>query len=298
MKIFKKLTIGVAVAAIAVVGVVQPASATPGDTIVSGFTFSESVIHEPITDRYIVSNMGNAPGAPAAPGFISTVHPNGTVTNYKWIDGASAATPLQDPAGMAVYAGKLYVADEQNVQVFNVFNGQLITTINIPGTTSLNDITPYWGGVIVSDPGFNFTTNTPTGTDAVYKINGFTNQVTTLASGPQLANPNGVLYVPGTGILVNPMTSPTVRLVNVASGQVSNFATLPDVGYDGVAKTGGSLYFNNPITGNVFKTDLNGGNVSQIANYPAFPADMNADKFRNRLLIPQLFGGSIIIKQL
>lgn len=298
MKILQKITAGVAAIAIVVATAVSPVSATAGETVVSGFNFSESVIHDPFTDRYLVSNMGNAPGAPAAPGYISTVNPNGQVINYKWIDGANAATSLNDPAGMAVYAGKLYVADGQDVEIFNVFNGQHIASVNIPGTTSLNDVTPYWGGVVVSDPGFNFNTNTPTGTDALYKINGFTNQVTTLASGTQLANPNGLLFVPGQGLLVAPMTSPTVRLVNVWNGQVSNFATLPDVGYDGIALAGGSFYFNNPLTGNVFKTDLSGGNVTLLANYPAFPADMNADIFRNRLLIPQLFGGSIIIKQL
>jgi len=232
------------------------------------------------------------------PGYISAVQPNGQVIDYKWIDGANSGTPLNDPLGMAVFAGKLYVADIDYVRIFNVFTGQSIANIHVPGVTSFNDVTPFWGGVFVSDPGFDFTTNTPTGTDAVYKVNGVTNQVSVVASGSQLANPNGLLYYPGKGLIVNPMTSPTVRLIDISSGQVSNFATLPEVGYDGVAKTGGSLYFNNPISGNVYRTDLNGGNATLLATYPNFPADINADKFRNRLLIPQLLGGSIIIKQL
>lgn len=298
MKILKKITTGITAAIIASLGVLQIASATPGEMTVAGFTFPESVIHDPYTDRYLVSNIGNAPGAPAAPGFISAVAPDGQVLNYKWIDGANASTPLDDPLGMAVYAGKLYVADNTNVRVFSVLTGQHITTIPVAGVTGFNDVAAYWGGVFVSDPGFNFATNTPTGTDAVYKINGWTDQVTTLAAGTHLANPNGLLYEPGKGLLVNPMTSQTVYRLNGFTGQKSDFVTLPDLGYDGLAKTGGSLYFNNPITGNVFKTDLNGGNQSLFATYPNFPADMNADKSRNRLLIPQLLGGSIIIKQL
>ena len=298
MNSIKKIAIGFTAAVMAAAGLFNTAGATPGETTVSGFSFPESAIHDPFTDSYFVSNTGNAPGAPAADGFISKLTPSGQVVNYKWADGANAGYDLNDPLGMAVHAGKLYVADIDYVRVFNVFDGSHIASIHLAGVTSLNDVAAYWGGVFVSDPGFNFATNTPTGTDAVYKVNGLTNQVSTVASGTQLANPNGLLYVPTKGLIVNPMTSQTVRVINIGNGQVNNFATLPDVGYDGVAKTGGSLYFNNPITGNVFKTDLNGANAVVIGTYPNFPADINADKTRNRLLIPQLLGGSIIIKQL
>ena len=298
MKLLKKIVIGASAAILASGGLLQSAGATPGETTVSGFTFPESAIHDPYTDRYLVSNIGNAPGAPAADGFISALKPDGQVINYKWIDGANSGFDLNDPLGMAIYAGKLYVADMDYLRVFNVFTGQHITDIHIPGVTSLNDVAAYWGGVVTSDPGFDFTTNTPTGTDAIYKVNGLTNQVSTLVSGTQLANPNGLYYDATKGLLVAPMTSPTIRLVNINNGQTTNFTTLPDVGYDGIAKTGGKYYFNNPPTGTVYRTDLTGGSISLLANYPAFPADMNADALRNRLLIPQLLGGSIIIKQL
>lgn len=289
---------GIITTIVASAGVLQVAGATPGETTISGFSFPESAIHDPYTDRYIVSNSGNAPGAPAAPGYISTVSPNGQVLNYKWIDGANPNTTLNDPLGMAVFAGKLYVADVDYVRVFSVFTGQNLANIHVAGVTGFNDVAAYWGGVFVSDPGFDFTTGTPTGTDAVYRVNGLTNQVTTLASGTQLNNPNGLYYDPSKGLLVNPMTSPTVRILNTTTGAMSNFVTLPDLGYDGIAKTGGKFYFNNPPTGNVYRTDLNGANATLFANYPNFPADINADALRNRLLIPQLLGGSIIIKQL
>lgn len=298
MKVLKRIVAGISATVIASAGFFQLAGATPGETTVTGFSFPESAIHDVYNDRYLVSNTGNAPGAPAAPGYISAVTPNGQVTNYKWIDGANATTPLNDPLGMAISAGKLYVADIDYVRVFSVFTGKHITDIHIAGVTSLNDVAAYWGGVFVSDPGFDFATGTPTGTDAVYKINGLTNSVSTLASGTQLNNPNGLYYDVTKGLLVNPMTSPTVRLLNINNGTMSNFVTLPDVGYDGIAKTGGKFYFNNPPTGNVYRTDLDGSNAALIGTYPNFPADINADALRNRLLIPQLLGGSIIIKQL
>jgi hypothetical protein len=298
MKIVKRIGTGLATALIASTGAITAVGATSGETTVTGFSFSESIIRNPATDRYLVSNTGNAPGAPAVPGFISSLKPNGQIAKYKWIDGANTNTPLNDPLGMTVYNNKLYVADVDYVRVFDANRGKHITDIHIPGVTGLNDITTVPGGVVVSDPGFDFATGTPTGTAAIYRVDGSTNQVTTLASGPQLNNPNGLLYEPGKGLLVAPTTSATILLVDITTGQVSNFATLPDVGYDGIAKVGNSFYFSNPPSGHIYKTDLNGNNAVLFATYPGFTTDINADTTRNRLLIPELAASTVVIKQL
>ena len=299
MKLGKRLLLGVTVAVAAVVGVVQPTYATSGETTVSGFTVPESAIHDPYTDRYYVSNAGNGPGAPAAPGAISALKPDGSVINYKWIDGANPQTPLNDPLGMAVYAGKLYVADIDYVRVFSVFTGQNLANIHVSGATWFNDVTPYLDGVLVTDSGYNFNTGTQTTTDAVYKINGFTNQATKVASTPQLAkNPNGILYIPGRGVLVNSIASPTVQRLQPITWQLSDFATLPEVGFDGIARLGNALYQDNPFTGHLYKTDLTTKVTTLIGTYPDYPADLNADTWRNRLLIPHLKGNYITIKQM
>lgn len=297
MKIIQRITLAIISVILASAALMQGASAAGGSITVSGFSFSESVIHDPYNDRYIVSNAGNPPTGPAAPGYISTVKPNGQVTNYKWIDGASASTPLDDPLGMAIFAHKLYVADINKVRVFNVFTGQHITDIAIPGVTGLNDVASYWGGVFVSDPGLDFSTGTPTGTAAVYKINGLNNAVSTLVAGPQLAFPNGLLYDPGKGLLIGSVASATVQKANVFTGSLSNFATLPSVGVDGIAKVGSSYYFSNPTIGTIYKVDGQGVVTTEDTGL-VFPTDIGSDNFRNKLLIPQLPIGTVIIKQL
>lgn len=292
----KNLTAGLVVAVVASASLFQAVGAS-GPITVTGFSFSESVLHDVYTDRYLVSNAGNPPGAPAAPGYISAVKPNGQVTNYKWIDGANASTPLDDPLGMAIFAHKLYVADINKVRVFNVFTGQHITDITVPGATGLNDVASYWGGVFVSEPGLDFNTGTPTGTAAIHRVNGLTNQVSTLAAGPQLAFPNGLLYEPGKGLLVGSVGSATVQKVNILTGSLSNFVTLPAVGVDGIAKVGGSYYFSNPPTGTIYKVNSQ-GTVTTEETGLVFPTDISSDKSRNRLLIPQLPIGTVVIKQL
>lgn len=288
---------GVLAVALAASTATQSVGAASGETIVTGFSFSESVVHDVSTDRYLVSNTGNPPGAPAAPGYISAVKPNGQVLNYKWIDGANASTKLDDPLGMAIYSGKLYVADINKVRVFNVLTGKHITDITIPGATSLNDVASYWGGVYVSNLGLDIASGTPSGTGAIYNISGVTNQVSTLASGPQLNFPNGLLYDPVYGLLVGSVGSATVKKANIFTGSLSNFVTLPTVGVDGITKLGSSFYFSNPSVGVVYRVTALGA-VSTVASGLVYPTDIGADVLRNRLLIPQLPIGTLVIKQL
>ena len=90
MKLVKKLLMGITLAVAASAGSLHATYATSGETTVSGFNVPESAIHDPYTDRYYVSNAGNGPGAPAAPGSISALKPDGQVINYKWIEAKSS----------------------------------------------------------------------------------------------------------------------------------------------------------------------------------------------------------------
>ena len=67
-----------------------------------GFSTPESVIHDPLTDRYLVSNINGSPLETDDNGFISLVADDGTVLNLKWIDGATDSVTLNAPKGMAV----------------------------------------------------------------------------------------------------------------------------------------------------------------------------------------------------
>jgi hypothetical protein len=67
--------------------------------VVSGFRAPESVVHDPLTDVYLVSNVGGPPVI-FNHGFISRVSPQGGVLDLKWIeDGVNGAT-LHGPKGL------------------------------------------------------------------------------------------------------------------------------------------------------------------------------------------------------
>ena len=76
---------------------------------VSGFVSPETVIHDPLTDLYLVSNVGGPP-VTVNHGFISRVSPDGIVLDLRWIqDGVNGVT-LHGPKGLWLHRNELYVA--------------------------------------------------------------------------------------------------------------------------------------------------------------------------------------------
>src|SRR5881628_1422310 len=63
------------------------AAAAPGATklaVVEGFLTPESVLHDPVQDIYLVSNINGGPTTKDNNGFISRVRPDGAVENLKF----------------------------------------------------------------------------------------------------------------------------------------------------------------------------------------------------------------------
>ena len=93
------------------------ASAPPGADQIAvrdvGFATPESVLHDPLTDAYMVSNINGSPLEADDNGFISLLTPEGEVANLKWIDGASDSTPPPGPADVvARFTGNLALCPE------------------------------------------------------------------------------------------------------------------------------------------------------------------------------------------
>lgn len=73
----------------------------------SGFSGPESVVYDSQRQQFYVSNMASR-GDSATPGdgFISTVDRHGNISQLKWVTG------LQNPKGLALANGRLYVGDD------------------------------------------------------------------------------------------------------------------------------------------------------------------------------------------
>ncbi len=77
-----------------------------------GFDGPESMIHDPVGDYYLVSNIVGSPGEADDNGFISRLNPDGSVAELAWIDGADDGVTLNAPKALAIHGDELLVAFE------------------------------------------------------------------------------------------------------------------------------------------------------------------------------------------
>ncbi|HET8678501.1 MAG TPA: SMP-30/gluconolactonase/LRE family protein, partial [bacterium] len=174
----------------------------PKPTVVEGgFQTPESVRYDARADVYLVSNINGKPTDTDGNGFISRVSPAGKILALKWIDGTKQGVTLNAPKGMALAGTTLYVADITAVRMFDRSSGRFKGSIEIPGSTFVNDLAVGSdGSIYLTDSGWkpDFSAS---GTDAVYRIDA-QGKVTQVAKGTDLGNPNGIAVAQGGRVLV------------------------------------------------------------------------------------------------
>lgn len=141
----------------------------------SVFKVPESVLYDPDHQLLYVSNIdGKQPWEKDGAGSIGKMDVTGKVINAEWITGFNA------PKGMGLYHHTLYVADIDRVVVVDLHQGKIISSIDVPGSQALNDITIDANGVIyVSDSRGKKVYQVKDGVPAIYLEN--------------LKGPNGLL---------------------------------------------------------------------------------------------------------
>lgn len=82
-----------------------------------GLCEPETVIHDSVKDRLIVSNICGF--KKDGKGYLSVLNMDGTPETLRWIEGLDA------PAGMAIQGRKLYVTDLDKVQVIDLDRGDI-----------------------------------------------------------------------------------------------------------------------------------------------------------------------------
>lgn len=87
----------------------------------SGFSAPESIVLDTQRGQYYVSNMATrGEGATPGDGFISRVAPDGTIIELKWITG------LENPKGLSLANGRLYVGDDDALLEIDLDAGAVI----------------------------------------------------------------------------------------------------------------------------------------------------------------------------
>ena len=260
-----------------------------------GFATPESVMHDPIADVYLVSNINGAPLDADGNGFISRVLPDGTVDALKWIDGTSAGVALNGPKGMALLADTLFVADINVVRLFHRTTGAPLGERPVPGASFLNDMAvgPD-GAVYVTDSGLD-AAFAPTGTDALWQVVGGTVRI--IAQGAALGGPNGITVTPN-GIVVVSFGPGGIYRILPGNSEITPLPTPDQGGLDGVIVfADGSMLVSSWQASAVYRIGA-GGTISVVVDSIPSPADIGWDATRSRVLIPVFQEDRVVIRHI
>jgi hypothetical protein len=263
-----------------------------------GFATPESVEYYVAEDVYLVTNINGipfditkSPFAADGNGFISKISPDGRVLDLKWIDGTRSGTRLNAPKGAAIKDNILYVADLDEVQLFDLPSGKQKATVKINGSTFLNGITPGDGPyVYVTDSGWN-EGFAPSGTDAVYKVSA-SGDYKTVVKDKGLSLPNGIISHGDDFTIATAGSHGIYRLDK--KGQ-RHMLLAPPQGGDGLlAMDDGSFLFSSWSDSAIYRLHKN-GDSSLVAEALDAPADLGFDSKRKRVLIPLFKQNKIVI---
>jgi sugar lactone lactonase YvrE len=266
----------------------EPAPPTPALRFAEGIATPESVLYDEANDRYLVSNINGKPTDADNNGYISELSPDGKVVKEKFIAGGVNKVKLDAPKGSGISAGVFYVTDITVVRKFDAKTGAPKGDIAIPGSKFLNDLAIAKDGrIFVSDSGVNGNLE-PVGGDAVYVIE--KGKVKPLATGKELAGPNGLLVVDN-GVLVNTLTGNELYRLD-DKGARQDVTPLPKGGLDGLAAVGDSLLVTSWQASAIFRGKL--GQKFEVA-LPSLKgaADIGYDTKRKRVLVPRFMDNAV-----
>jgi SMP-30/Gluconolactonase/LRE-like region len=278
----------------------EPAAETaaPAPIVVKdvGLATPESVLHEPTSDVYLISNINGTPLDKDDNGFITKLSPDGKVIELKWIDAAAEGVELNAPKGLGVSNGKLYVSDIDVVRTFDLATGKPAATIKFDGASFLNDIAVGADGTVyVSDTGLKAGKDgglEPAKKDAIYKIDA-AGKVTTLIKGEQLKQPNG-LFADANGLWVATWQGAIYRVT--PDGKQETAVTAPGAQLDGLFQTAdGQTIVSSWEKSMVYLGTADGQFSPLVADLKA-PADLGYDAKRGQLLVPLFMDNAVQIQ--
>jgi hypothetical protein len=232
----------------------------------------ESVLYDQERDIIYVANINGDPAAKDGNGFISVLNPDGSVKNLEWVK------TLNAPKGMAIFKGKLFVADIDQLAEIDIEKGTITAKYDAPGAVFLNDVT-------ASPEGFIFVSDTRTAKIHVLKEK----KLTVWMEGEPLQNPNGLMAEKGKLLVgdnniyeVDIQTKKAVLLIKDAGG------------VDGLEKNNeGDFVFSN-WPGKIF-IQKNGKTIKLLdtVEQKINTADIDYDLKHDLVLVPTFFDNHI-----
>lgn len=246
---------------------------------IQGLATPESVVQGELGDIYVSEiNVFNQDGD----GTIKRIDANGKISIF--------AKGMDDPKGLALMNGKLYVADKTRIlEVTKNGNWQVYTPETaFPFTPQfLNDLeSDSYGNLYVSDSG-----DLKAG-GAIYKISK-EGHVTTVVdrSNPAVLAPNGLLLEGRNQLLSVDFESGILYRINLDSGKMSTVAK-GFGGGDGIIKTrAGNIYVSDWKNGNIYLASA--GKAKTIKSHYKSPADIALTVDGKFIIVPVMKAGTV-----
>ncbi len=233
----------------------------------------ESVIYDVDRDVIYVSNINGDSSEKDGNGFITVLNPDGSLNNLEWIK------KLNAPKGLAIYKGKLYVADVDQLVEIDIEKGKILKKYDAPGAVFLNDVTVCSNGMVfVSD----------TRTAKIHALH--QNEFKVWFEGKPLETPNGLMAEKGK-LLVG---DKNIYEIDVLTKKVE--LLIEDAGgVDGLEKDndGNFVYSNWP--GRIF-IHKNGKSIKLLdtTEEKINTADIDFVLKHNLLLVPTFFDNRVV----
>jgi hypothetical protein len=237
----------------------------------------ESVLYDAKEKILYVSEIDGVPNEKDGKGAIAKVSLDGKIINANWVTGLNA------PKGMAIYKGKLYVADLTEVVVIDLEKAKIIQHIPIEGSVFLNDVTIDKEGFVYVSDTRNF---------KVYRIEkGF---VVTLLQ--NLQGPNGLLAV-GDELLILDKGALQKMLV---SGSVTNVTDGMDPTTDGIELVKKDEYIVSAWNGVIYYVYANGTKQTLLDTraQKINTADIGYDAKNRIVYVPTFYNNRVVAYEL
>ena len=222
-----------------------------------------------------VSEIDGQGNAADGVGGIAILNTDGSIRQKDWLRGLNA------PKGLAVYQGKLYIADLTEVVIVDVASAKILKKIKAPDSVFLNDVTVDAKGVVyISD----------TRKNRIYKLE--QNLISIWLDNVEVVNGLKVvgeqLYIAASDKLLKlDLTDNSKNIKQVAIG----FAERAD----GLEPVGNGDFIVSCWAGLVYYVSAD-GRIKELLDTRALQlntADIGWDQTTNTLYIPTFFGNSV-----
>ena len=262
----------------------------------TGMKTPESVRYDPAQDIWFVSNINGNPSQKDGNGFIVRLSADGAAMDATpFIESGKKGVTLNAPKGLAIVGDTLWVADIDAVRAFNTKTGAPIASIDIKGSSFLNDVVAGPdGSVYITDTGVCYDAKgqmSHPGPDRIVQVIG--RQYKVVASFTGQPGPNGIAYDPtNQRFLVNAfgsrnffawkpgMAAPDSVGVGAGGGDGLEFLSDGRAAYTSWADSSLSIF-------------ANGTSTTLMKGLPG-PADIGYDAKRQRIAIPLFNDGKVV----